>query len=267
MLHEGGADLHVHSHFSDGQDSPARLLERASRTLALISICDHDTLAAYDHLPPHETVQVLPGIEVTACHDGEVLHILGYFPHGLTPGLRDHARGWEADRRERVQRGVRRLREAGVALRWKLLEDCVGEGVPCRSHVARALVRMGMGRSPHGLYARYLTAERFGLPRATVTGAIHAIRDQGGIAVWAHPDLAHVSRFGDALVTAGLQGLEVHGRHRRGDRVEALTGFQTRHGLLATGGSDYHATGRNFTLGRFRLPMSAVPRELWSRDS
>ena len=118
----------------------------------------------------------------------------------------------------------------------------------------------------HGLYSRYLTAERFGLPRATVTGAIQAIRDQGGVAVWAHPNVTHMARFGDELVTAGLQGLEVHGRKRRGDRLEALTDFQTRHGLLATGGSDYHATGRNFTLGRFRLPMSAVPRELWSRD-
>ena len=43
-----GYDLHVHTDYSDGELGPQELLRRAAPHLQGLSICDHDTIAAYD---------------------------------------------------------------------------------------------------------------------------------------------------------------------------------------------------------------------------
>ena len=108
-------------------DDPAELIAKARGRLALISICDHDTIAAYDHFPPADTdepLAILPGIEISARVQGDgCIHLLGYFPNGFTEGFRKLAEVIEEDRRRRVLEGVRRVREGGIPLRWSLLDE------------------------------------------------------------------------------------------------------------------------------------------------
>ena len=125
-----GFDLHLHSCYSDGLDSPGELLSAAERTLSLISICDHDTVAAYEQLP-ESTVEVLPGVEITARLDGlDSLHVLGYFPDGLTDSFRGRIGQLAEGRRSRVMAGVQSLRDRGVplsqfALAWVMAQPGV----------------------------------------------------------------------------------------------------------------------------------------------
>ncbi|MGB1398244.1 MAG: PHP domain-containing protein, partial [Planctomycetota bacterium] len=151
------ADLHVHTIHSDGRHSMQQILDDAAQGLDLISICDHDTMGAYRGnwtLP--EKLKLLPGIEMTCQVGDHDLHMLAYFPGGLTEEIHAWSRDLEEDRRERVLNGVHKLRESGLGLLWKDLEAEVGDSTPCRSHVARALVRSGLCSSPNQAFRQWL---------------------------------------------------------------------------------------------------------------
>src|SRR5262245_43000742 len=87
----GRADLHVHSLWSDGAQSPTTLVKRAVRRLDVLAITDHDeilgALAArqYAAARPELGVEVVVGEEISTQNG----HMLGLFleervPPGLT---------------------------------------------------------------------------------------------------------------------------------------------------------------------------------------
>ncbi|MFN0057306.1 MAG: PHP domain-containing protein [Planctomycetota bacterium] len=259
------ADLHVHSTCSDGLDAPATLVNRASGRLSLLSICDHDTLRAYDDPATNANaipgVRILPGIEISAVVGDDELHILGYFPSGLSAELRAFVIGLESARRCRILDGVAKLRARGLGLRLDLLEDVVGEGVPCRSHVCRALIRIGVARNPAVVFRRFLGRDVFEPPEVSVAEAIEQIHRSQGIAIWAHPRIDHLSQHLATLLACGIDGLEVDSPSRRGTDRRRLRELCVEHELLSTGGSDYHGA-HNSThrqLGAWRFPIEYVP--------
>ena len=86
----GTADLHVHTHHSDGQDSPTEVVQWAIRVgLDVIAVTDHDVIvgaliAAELARRADGDLEVIVGEEVSSL-DG---HILGlYLTHLVPPGL------------------------------------------------------------------------------------------------------------------------------------------------------------------------------------
>lgn len=246
-------------------DAPIDLIRAAERCLSVISICDHDTLAAYDHLPADTTVSVLPGVELSSVAGEISVHVLGYFPTGFTDGFRNAVAKLEMERRERVALGVRRLRDRGVPLRWQELEHAIGQGVPCRSHVARALLSSGIARSARAVFARYLRGDEFPKPELAARDAIELILAEGGVPVWAHPPVAQLESVGEELVRVGLAGLEAHVPGSR-SRRRTLLEFAARHDLMTTGGTDHHGLSPRRRLGWFVVPQELYPPELVVHD-
>src|SRR2546426_11678123 len=85
-------DLHMHTCYSDGADTPAQLVAKASQQgLHSIAVTDHDTLAA---LPEAQQaglecgVEVLVGVELTMQYQQyDDIHLLGYFFDAEYPAL------------------------------------------------------------------------------------------------------------------------------------------------------------------------------------
>src|SRR5438105_15384496 len=79
----GRADLHIHSTYSDGRYTPAQIVELARRSgLSAIAITDHDTaagLGAAQEAASEASPEVISGVEITAEHRSQELHLLGYF--------------------------------------------------------------------------------------------------------------------------------------------------------------------------------------------
>src|SRR4051812_42394805 len=78
------ADLHVHSHYSDGSSTVTELMEMASkRGITHLSLVDHDTVAGIEAAQiegKKHGITVIPGIEISA-YDftrNRKVHILGY---------------------------------------------------------------------------------------------------------------------------------------------------------------------------------------------
>ncbi len=85
------ADLHNHSTYSDGEDSPRELVERAKRLgLRAIGLTDHDTMAGLDEFLEAgrgSDIETVPGLEITVCFRETFftgsLHYLIYFSEAL----------------------------------------------------------------------------------------------------------------------------------------------------------------------------------------
>lgn len=262
-------DLHVHTHCSDGALPPAKVLQLArSGLVELLSITDHDTVAAYDAIAGQLPggLRLLPGVEISTSMLGEgELHILGYFPRGINSVLREALDEILVERTERMREGVGRLaRDAGLPLAFEdVLTRCSGP-VISRSHLAQAMVDKGIVGSYADAFRQYIGSQHpfITAPRTTPERAIDLIRRARGISIWAHPRLDRLDRRLAGLVAAGLNGIEVYGRNRNGEALARLEAAADEHRLLKGGGSDWHGHAGSDRLGAFTVAGEQISQLL-----
>ena len=99
-------DLHLHTTASDGLCEPAVLVDLAWRAgIRTMSVTDHDTVAALSEVERAATasgIAFVPGIEITAVHDGRDVHVLGYFIQRDDAALAEFLERQRADRVRRI---------------------------------------------------------------------------------------------------------------------------------------------------------------------
>lgn len=250
-------DLHTHSNRSDGTESPSELIRSAAAAgLDVVALTDHDTTDGWHdaHLAAAEAgVTFVPGVEISTRLRGVGVHVLAYYVDPANPLLSVELERIRADRRDRLQRIVASLKSAGVAIRMDdVLKHAESADSVGRPHVADALVAMGHVRNRTEAFATWLAEGRAGYVAKyapETSRAVRMIHAAGGVAVLAHPWGRVSRRVLDrgqiaALVVHGLDGLEVDhadhdDEHRRGLRAVAED-----LGLVVTGSSDYHGTGK-----------------------
>ena len=100
--------------------------------------------------------------------------------------------------------------------------------------------------------------------------AIRVIHASGGIASLAHP--GRIPLDGDArfalmneLADGGLDGIECYHSDHTFTEAERFASFACERGLLITGGSDFHAEGRNRVIGQPPFRPSEALLEVFSR--
>lgn len=256
-------DLHAHTTWSDGTCEVAELFTRARDAgLTTLALTDHDTVAGWQELPAAVAasgVSAVPGIEVSAQHEGLSVHVLALLVDP-SPDT-DLAREMERARTARIRRARDMVELIGAdhPITWQDVQAQVaGETtVIGRPHIADALVAAGIVPDRSAAFGEILRpAGPYYVPyyAPSPVTAVRAIRAAGGVSVAAHP--GSVTRDGDmplslleAMVEAGLDAIEVdHREHDDGER-DRLRDFAGRHELLITGGSDYHGAGKPNELG------------------
>ncbi len=273
-------DLHTHTTFSDGTCGVDELVQRARGAgLAAIGLTDHDTIAGWAEAPEavrRHGVAVVPGIEVSTEYGHSSVHVLALLPDPSTDTALAHEilRARES-RRTRARTMVDRL-SADFPLTWELVaEQVAGETTTVgRPHIADALVAAGVVADRHEAFASMLAPSSPYYVRhyaPSPEAAVAAIRDCGGVAVAAHP--ASGSRgtavpmgLLESMTAAGLAGIEVDHREHGAAERRRLAAFARAHGLLMTGGSDYHGRGKPNRLGE-NLTSPAVLEAMISLSS
>lgn len=272
-------DLHTHSAVSDGTDSPTGLVMSAAQArLQVIALTDHDT---FDGLPEAIAagsrfgVRVLPGVEVSCNQDGTEVHLLGY-------GCRvsDEALGAELElirngRGGRLFRMVKALQEAGLDITVDEVLAQAGSAPSIgRPHVADVMIAKGYVADRDEAFRDWLEQGRPGFVRrysCDLPRAVDLVHGAGGAAVLAHP----WGRGADSVLTAdviaelarrhGLDGIEVDHQNHTPEQRALLFELGGRLGLIRTGSSDYHGTGKqNHALGCNTTRETAY-RELCTR--
>jgi 3',5'-nucleoside bisphosphate phosphatase len=270
-----GFDLHTHSTFSDGTLAPEKVVElAATRDLTGIALTDHDTTAGIERARAAAAgtgLTVLVGCELSAEHDGNPVHVLGYGFDPDEPAFAAARARIAGGRVERARRMVERLRELGAPVSFERVRELAGGGAVGRPHLARAMVEAGVVADvPAAFGPDWIgTGGRAYVPKEAVTPveAVELIHGAGGVAVLAHPSV-HAGAMAvpepviRAMAAAGLDGLEVdHPDQPPADRARwrALAGEL---GLEATGASDCHGALSGYRLGAERTPDATVERLL-----
>jgi predicted metal-dependent phosphoesterase TrpH len=244
-------DLHTHSTVSDGSEPPAAIPALAAAAgCSAVALTDHDRL---DGLPEAQAaadeagIRLIPGCEISCPHAG-TLHLLVYF---VTPGegpLQDELIRLQEVREERNRAMVDQLQSLGLPITYAELQAEAGGIGAGRPHAAALLVAKGAAASIQDAFDRFLAKGRPGYvekQRLDAADALALAHQSGGVAVLAHPlslglDSAGLDRAVGELAGLGLSGLEaVYGRYSPDER-QALAALAGRHGLVATGGSDFH---------------------------
>lgn len=252
---QGPIDLHLHSNVSDGTGSPTDVVREAHaagiRTMALT---DHDTADGWDEAR-EECLRLgmtfVPGMEFSARIEQGSIHILAYL---VDPNFAPLAEELDKLQNDRVNR-LRQMTEnvgADYDITWDhVMEQVAASGKSLgRPHLADALVAQGIigerGEAFDGILSKngpyYVSQYALG-----PIDAVKLIRAAGGVPVMAHPTTkgrVAPMEYIDRLIEAGLGGYEIEHRENMEPGKTILRELCVERGLIITGSSDYHGTGK-----------------------
>ena len=257
------ADLHVHTYYSDGLQSPDDVARIAKNNgVELVCVTDHDTALAY---PEFFTccqrwgVKVVCGVEISAYSNGVRLHTLGY---GIDPGhpvfgkfLQELQEGSFV----RTEDIISKLNKNGIRISMEdILKHRKSDKAPIHSmYIARACTEKGYTPNPFLFQKDYLSSGCVGysgLCRPTPEKAVEMITECGGFASLAHPgrielEKEEVIALVKRLLPLGLKGIEAYHSAHTPQETAYFAQMAKEYGLLITGGSDTHFKEGNKKIG------------------
>ena len=269
-----GIDLHLHSSFSDGLHPPERLGRLVREVgLEVVALVDHDETRGLEAFRAAAApVRCIDAVELTVrASPGPLgsIHLLGYGIDPAAPALQALARQNRLAKRRQIEAILAELeRSEGIRVAWSEVAGERGEDAYVgRNQIAEVLVRRGHVKDRRKAFRRWLEAKR--VPEVEVAGAaegVAAIAAAGGIAVLAHPTHHDLDRHLRALLPLGLRGIEVHRPRANGSLLARIEGAAARHGLLVTGGSDWHGHHPDPPIGTWRAPWEPLRPFLQALD-
>ena len=269
-------DLHAHTTHSDGTFSPRDLVFHAREVgLSAIAVTDHDTSSACQEAAQAGMelgVRVVPGIELSVEDDfGGTFarfHLLAYFCDPDSQLLSETVPFLQAERDKRNHEVLQVLAALGMPLEFEELRALGGNQIG-RPHIAQLMVQKGYVSSLQEAFDLYLDSSRPAYrPKVVLSAreAVAAIRQAGGVSIWAHPCDSRKTRSKSGVVSEkyswpafdailqcwigwGLDGLETHYPTYDADDIEWARRVAREFGLLESGGSDFHGARKPNLLG------------------
>ena len=267
-------DLHCHSTASDGTLTPAQLMiAGAAAGLDVMAITDHDTTGGWADAAAArpDGLRLVRGAELSCRWFGSgrpiALHLLAYLFDPAEPRLAADLAQLRNDREQRAEKIVMKLRADGVPITWSEVHGYAAGGSVGRPHIAQALIRAGLVRTTNDAFASRWLGARYFVPKTDldVFEAVRAVREAGGVTVFAHPRATSrgrvvPDRLIEELAGAGLFGLEAdHEDHSPAEQAH-VRALADQLGLVVTGSSDFHGTHKTVQLGAFTTASEAYEK-------
>lgn len=217
---------------------------------------DHDSTnglaEAVEAASTYDQLTIIPGIELGTSDDESELHLLGYFIDPENANLQAKLEQFRDERVGVARAMVDKLAEIKRPVSWERIVE-MAQGTVGRPHIARAMVEAGHVESVPEAFDRFLGEKgiaRVPRPKLHPVQALEMIHTAGGIGAIAHPRTVNkLNSLVKQLFEAGLVGIEVYAEKYASDRRDSYLDIATRHNLVPTGGTDYHALGaQNETL-------------------
>jgi len=254
-------DAHCHTDCSDGNitiDERIALIRGLGFEAATIT--DHDFISAEQVSRAVDAcgdLPYIPGVELSLCHHGAVVHMLAYFVDPGNHKLQSHISRVQALDRDITCRLLKTFQQKGAAFD---LEDLESSSLHTfySMQLVRKLARELYKANPMALMPAFLDAlKQHDLTYAEMTpwpvrDAIDLIHQAGGIAVLAHPGgrtdavmkklgfLWHEEDQIRLYSDWGLDGIETRTPVHTGEETRYYEAIASRYQLLATSGSDCH---------------------------
>ncbi len=280
-------DLHVHTNFSDGTDSPEDIIKKAEIIgLNTIAITDHETIDGLSKVKESK-VNIISGVEISAKwekikvnNNESGIHVLFYFVKAKTD-LHDLLKKIRDEKKLRNLEIINKLKNLDIELDIEEIQKNENQ-VLGRPHIAKLMVDGGYVDSITEAFNRFLGNGKpayTDLHQISISKLLEVAKDSKVISILAHPhtldpkknmlinrqwinkDLA--SNLNE-LKRMGLDGVETYYSSYDDPTRKQLSKLAMETGLLETGGSDYHGDmkpGLSLGTGWENKPLN-VPDEI-----
>ncbi len=248
------ADLHMHTLYSDGTDTPREILEQAKNVgLSVLAITDHDCIEGSvnaQKIAADFGIKIIPGIELTTMHKGEYSHILGYNVNFENAQLLDYIETSTFYMTETTRINFENAKADGhFDYSWDRIEElCEG-----RCYIGGTCILKSMKHdsiSPNisfkELFANYFSSmgkHHVKYKINTPFEAIDTILAAGGVPVLAHPKLIGDDNEVIRLIEYGAMGIEAYHPTNNKEDEKRYIEMAKNLGVIITGGTDWH--GKN----------------------
>lgn len=284
----------MHSVYSDGKYTPTQLVSMLKAAgVGFFSVTDHDSMEGAEEAEEaakRAGLLYVRGWEVSSYLGSAKVHVLGY---GCERG-----KVYDAFVEERRQGARERAEEMiALANDYYSLDVTLDEVegyhvckiAPLHTmHIVRAFAAR-LGKEEGEMYLEAFSPGKFAfseVSRPSPEEAVEVIRAAGGIAVLAHPgrvfplpadeyyrlhhgteeeravlrekNFRNREKLMEKLIACGLGGIECAYTTHTAEETEYFSAFADAHGLIKTGGSDFHAEGGRNVLG---LPVFDADEE------
>ena len=248
-------DLHIHSKYSDGTDSIDEIIKIAKgKNIPALSLTDHDTtfgVAEMIEKAEIENIKAIPGVEISSVSNGHLIHVLGYNIditnsqlQNLLKEIGNYFNKTFLEHYTWLQKNHVIDFDLNKILKYSDFKQSLA-----LSDILKAMIDDGAPytlkdwpeffNSKIKLFPGHHFIEDFPVHPSE---AVEVIKQAGGIPVFAHP-----ARIGNAdltemelLLPKGLGGVEVYYPYHNKELVERYENFANEHGLIRTGGTDWH---------------------------
>ena len=273
-------DLHTHSSYSDGSDTPTQLAQRAHELgLSAIALTDHDTTLSHEAMASaclQHGIELIPGVEVSL-RDNVVpkhvgggsaprnVHVLAYFlPLDPSHPLQQKLVLLRRDRDVRNRALVTLLQELGFErLTMDYLADLAGNVDSIgRPHFARAMFQLHpqiVGEMTDGAWNRLFidwlgSSGKAYIPKTSmpIEDFVAAAAGSGTVFSIAHPLVNYMDGSTSietvmppvfaSLRERGFAGIEAYYGGTDASTRALMVKLTRDAGMVPTGGSDYHGT-------------------------
>lgn len=249
------AEFHCHTTASDGRFSPSQVVEMAkNKNVELLSITDHDTTEGISEALTKAneiSLNFIPGIELSCNHNGESIHILGYFKGNdyKDETLIKFLNNLKRNRETRASSIVKNLDKY---FNIKINVDDVlkiSNGVIARPHIAQAIVNAGYPFDFQHIFDKfigndspaYVPNEHISIPEG-----IELLKKYNCVVILAHPKLIKKTPIKNILNYDfhGIEALYYQNFKRETDEFISLAKSRD---MIITCGSDFHGISKDDT--------------------
>lgn len=241
-------DLHMHSTFSDGSLTPKELVNLVKKeNLDYFALTDHDSTAGIEDATYYANklgIKCIPGIELSTEHNGESIHILGFFKdeNYKNPKLIKILDDLKENRVNRAKKIIENLDNFfNIKLDFnKLLKN--SKEIITRPHIAKEIIALGYPYDFNEIFDKFIGFESKAyvpLTRISTKEGIKILKDFGALVFLAHPVLLKKSKVEDLLIY-DFDGIEALYSQNNNEDTNKFINLAKEKKLYITCGSDYH---------------------------
>lgn len=268
-------DLHTHSVYSDGSDTPLELINIARAAgVSALALTDHDTVSGVRHAveaAKGTELEVIPGVELSTFYKKHEIHIVGLFIDYENRYFKGELNQIRFIREERNRKMCARLHMLGIDIDYDNMVDIYKSKMLTRAHIADFLLNNGYISTRKEAFEKYIGSHCPAFiqwEKISVIKGIRLIRAACGVPILAHPvaykmDDNELDELVMTLKENGLIGMEVYYSTNSQSFTDKSLKLCKKYDLLPSGGSDYHGRTKPLIklgsgMGGLRVPYNIL---------
>ena len=192
------ADLHVHTVHSDGTKTVKEVIDLAHQNgITVLAITDHDVVKEVDFATDYANslgITFIPGVELSTLHNNKSVHVLGYFASNgyNTQAMKEYYSMIKEGRELRTHAFIANLKKHfDIEITYESVIS-LSQGIIARPHIGKAIQQAYSQYSFDEIFDKFIGDYSPAYVPSTqlpVEDGVKLLRDNGAIAVLAHPTL------------------------------------------------------------------------------